>query len=63
MSWINRNTPGGLEITSAIPPHFEGYATIAQMEDFTSRENLLASQERVVRVLRQHGSVEWWLGY
>lgn len=63
VSWINRNTLGGLAITSAIPPQFEAYATIAQLEDFASSEELLASQQRVVQVLRQHGSAEWWLGY
>ena len=63
VSWINRETPGGLAITSAIPPRFDAYATIADMEDFTSPEELAASQERVVDVLRRHGSTEWWLGY
>lgn len=63
VSWINRETPGGLAITSAIPPRFDAYATIAHMEDFTSPEDLAASQERVVDVLRRHGSTEWWLGY
>lgn len=63
VSWIGRNTRGGLAITSAIPPLFEGYATITDMEDFTSPEDLAASQERVVGVLRRYGSAEWWLGY
>jgi hypothetical protein len=63
VAWIARNCRVGLTITSAIPPCFDRYATITDMEDFGSAQELLASQRRLVEILRQHGSTEWWLGY
>ena len=63
VAWIARNCRVGLTITSAIPPCFDRYATITDMEDFGSPQELLASQRRLVEILRQHGSTEWWLGY
>ena len=59
VSWIRGSTPGGLEITSAIPPLFPDYATIVVPDDARKQNTDL-----VVQVLREHSREQnWWLGF
>jgi len=69
VAWIQERTPGGLAITSAIPPVFEAYATLEQpgtgnhstrwSEELQSREDA-----GVLEVLVEHTDEQpWWLGY
>jgi hypothetical protein len=61
VEWIARGTATGLAITSAIPPVFDGYATIVIPDDRDPR----AEHDRLVLDLlrRQAGNGPWWLGY
>lgn len=61
VEWIARGTETGLAITSAIPPVFDGYATIVIPDDRDPR----AEHDRLVLDLlrRQTGNGPWWLGY
>ncbi len=61
VSWIRDHTPGGLAITSAIPPVFESYATVVIPEDDFDRR---ASDAALIRLLvGQSETLPWWLGY
>lgn len=54
--WIQESTPSGLEITSAIPPVFEDYATIVVPEQNDALP--------VVRHLCEYSrGRKWWLGF
>jgi hypothetical protein len=76
IAWIEERTPGGLRITSAIPPIFEAYATL----EFpgTGNQQSVSSGEKweqldkqwdrheagVLAVLSEHSKQQpWWLGY
>lgn len=61
VAWIRDATCVGLDITSAIPPIFEAYATIlAQPGDGDGQEH----PGSLLRLLRTRSTAErWWLGY
>jgi hypothetical protein len=59
--WITDSTSIGLEITSAIPPVFEDYATILVPAPHQGRS---ASAIVLLNVLAEaSGDQPWWLGY
>jgi hypothetical protein len=61
VGWIQDRTPGGVAITSAIPPVFDDYATVVIPEDDAERR---ASESALLRLLAaQSGDRPWWLGY
>jgi len=63
VAWIRDATPSGLEITSAIPPLFDAYATIVLPEPGDS-EGLSKNAASVLRDLGSRaGRQPWWLGY
>lgn len=62
VEWIEYGTHSGLEITSAIPPVFEAYATIV----ITDEDDVTRSvQERALvrQLAADTGEQPWWLGY
>jgi hypothetical protein len=63
--WIQDGTHIGLAITSAIPPVFEAYATIALSEaDRLHQEEAQRHEPAMLTVLTQSTpSQPWWLGY
>lgn len=70
VAWIEERTPGGLAITSAIPPAFEAYATLEQPgtgnQDPASRtaDGWGRHDAALLGVLRAHAAPQpWWLGY
>lgn len=76
VGWIEENTPGGLRITSAIPPVFEAYATLElpgtgnQPAASTAEEWEQLDKEwdrhdaGALALLTEHsGPQPWWLGY
>lgn len=70
VAWIEERTPGGLAITSAIPPVFAAYATLelpgTGNQEVTSRIDELQDghDATVLAVLREHTAAQpWWLGY
>ena len=61
VAWITGNTPPGTSITSAVPPVFDGYATVTLPEDTDDQAEHDAA---LLSVLRAHtGDRRWWLGY
>lgn len=61
VTWIKDSTSIGLEITSAIPPVFEDYATILVPDPDKGRS---ASTAVLLNVLAEvSGDQPWWLGY
>lgn len=62
VAWIERNTTHDLAGTSAIPPFFDDYATITELADRDSDEEISEPQQRLVEILRRHGETRWWLG-
>jgi len=61
VAWIAAGTSTGLSITSAIPPVFEAYATIALPELV---ENYPEHERAVLGLLAaQSAGQPWWLGY
>ncbi len=61
VDWIVRGTVPGLTITSGVPNVFAAYATIVVPE---FGEGLHEHEQRVVRLLADHGTDrDWWLGY
>lgn len=67
VAWIREGTSPGLSITSAIPPEFAGYATLAHPGDADVARNLEeedAQDRALLSVLQTHTpSQPWWLGY
>jgi hypothetical protein len=60
VEWISRGIGTGRSVTSAIPPVFDGYATVVEVDD----DAALVRQERAVMGhLAEYGSHVWWLGY
>jgi hypothetical protein len=67
-AWIEDGTRVGLEITSAVPPVFEAYATLELPgtgdQTPTPPENQDRHDAHVISVLTGHTSAQsWWLGY
>lgn len=61
VDWIQNNTRGGRAITSAIPPVFEAYATVAIPDNDADRRR---ADSVLVRVLAEESADQpWWLGY
>lgn len=61
VEWITRSTPRGMEITSAIPPIFDDYATIVIPEGDDAR---IRHVDVILHHLRaRSGEHRWWLGY
>jgi hypothetical protein len=69
IAWIQRDTPSGLAITSAIPAVFEAYATLelpgsGDHDDRAPLEDRDRHDAAVLAVLGEHAaSPPWWLGY
>jgi hypothetical protein len=70
VAWIDERTPGGLAITSAVPPVFAAYATLelpgTGNQEVTSRIDELQDRHDavVLAILREHAAAQpWWLGY
>lgn len=76
--WIEERTPGGVRITSAIPPVFEAYATLEQPlsgDHLTKWEAEQDDQTLVIDAWERHETAllailterteeqPWWLGY
>jgi|SRR5450631_4069562 len=58
IAWIEEGAATGLEITSAIPPIFEAYATIVVPHDHDEHDRTLLA------LLSEHTADQpWWLGY
>jgi len=62
VDWITRQTVTDLTITSAIPPAFDAYATIVDVEHW-SESRSAAQDGAIVKHLQRFGSSAWWLGY
>jgi hypothetical protein len=62
VDWITRQTVTGLTITSAIPPTFDAYATIVDVEPW-SESGSAAQDVAIVGHLQRFGPPGWWLGY
>jgi len=61
VAWIQDHTRGGLAITSAIPPVFDGYATLVNRAGDSERQ---ASEAALVSLLQAESADQmWWLGY
>jgi hypothetical protein len=61
---IDKSTTGDCTITSAIPPVFDAYATIAELAHSVPYGSSRPRHEAVlVQILRGYGSSRWWLGY
>ncbi len=61
VAWIQAGISVGLEITSAIPPVFDAYATVIVSDDVDRRA---ADFSRLVGILREESPAQpWWLGY
>jgi hypothetical protein len=61
VDWISTGTSTGLAITSAIPPVFPAYATVAVPDPDIQRQ---ARDRALLDVLGRHSTQErWWLGY
>jgi hypothetical protein len=69
VAWINASVTGGLSITTAIPPTFAGYATLAfPLDPESDREARRPAEDRfddaLLRVLCAHTKPQpWWLGF
>ncbi len=68
VDWIAEGTEAGRRITAAIPPLFDGYATLADALAGEDRPRDLSLERRqdlaFVDVLRRHsGDRPWWIGY
>lgn len=67
VDWINDKASGGLQITSAIPPMFEDYATLEHPGDSQKPRDLSAERRHdlaLLGLLRRHtAQMSWWLGY
>jgi hypothetical protein len=67
VDWINLETSGGLQISSAIPPVFEDYATLEHPGDSQTPRDLSAERRHdlaLLGLLRRHAAqMSWWLGY
>jgi hypothetical protein len=71
VAWIQEGTPGGLAITSAIPPVFAAYATLelpGTGDDDAAQWSIGDPEDRhdaaVLAVLSEHTAPQcWWLGY
>lgn len=62
VAWITSRTERGRTIASAIPPVFEAFATVEELD--SADDHLLVDQERaVLHHLADVGPQEWWLGY
>ena len=62
VDWITKQTVTGLTITSAIPPTFDAYATVVDVEPW-SESRSEAQDVAIVGHLQGFGSTAWWLGY
>ena len=62
VDWITLQTVTGLAITSAIPPLFDAYATIVDVEPWSEARSV-AQDRAIVQHLQRFGSPGWWLGY
>lgn len=61
VAWIQSGHSVGVEITSAIPPVFEAYATVLVPDKDEGRAE---DFERIVHLLREQTPDQpWWLGY
>jgi hypothetical protein len=61
-SWIQDGTSVTKAITSAIPPVFDAYATVALPENWWEEQD--RHDAAVIELLTHHtGSQPWWLGY
>jgi hypothetical protein len=61
VAWITDNTRPGTTIATAIPPNFDGYATVIVPE--TPQEKRICD-DALLSVLAAHSSPQpWWLGY
>ncbi|GAB2571990.1 hypothetical protein [Microlunatus antarcticus] len=62
VSWITSGTTRGRTIARAVPPVFESFATVDELD--AEDDTLLVEQERaVLRHLADFGGHDWWLGY
>ena len=61
LAWIAENTRPGTTIAAAIPPIFDGYATVIVPETYQQKQSC---DEALLSVLAAHSSPQpWWLGY
>jgi hypothetical protein len=64
VEWIATATTVDRTITSAIPPAFDAYATVALPPADEGPERHERRDDAVLSVLREHSTGEpWWLGY
>jgi len=60
VEWIRDGTAPGLEITAAIPPRFERYATLVLPKQ---EQELVRQEQALLRLLATVGEQPWFLGY